>query len=800
MLENQKIKTKIFLVFFITALILAFIGISISHIYSRNSLKEQITNHLETTVQSRAHHIKTWLKKHEEIVERESKNLTYKDLLENPDDILMQQKANKTTSTLLKSYPEALKISIIDVNGTVVASSDESSLDTDKSETLNILKTEGVFIKNAHMSKGFGVSCIDYGFPIYDNENIIGGIIADIALENLNDITLDRTGLGETGETYLVGKDYLMISDSIFFEESTILKQKVDTENARKCFSMAENPEEHIGHEAVSVSTDYRGVNVLGTHVYITGMDWCLLAEIDSAEAFKPLNRSLLVSFTLGLFIMCIVYFISIWFGRKISRPIESLHRGTDIIEKGNLDYKVSINSQDEIGQLSRSFDKMTKSIKKSRAEVDKKVKEQTKNIKRQKNELENQQKAILNILEDVEEEKEKLSIEKDKINAILHSIGDGVFVVDKNHKIIMFNQIAADISGFSPTEVIGKRYDKTLKFVYQENNKKNDIFIKEAIKTGEIKEMSNHTVLIRKDGSKMPVADSAAPLRDKKRQVIGCVVVFRDTTKEQEIDRMKTEFVSLASHQLRTPLTAIRLYLEMLIKEKAGILNTKQKKYIENVNFSTLRMIKLVNDLLNVSRLETGRLIIRTKPTQLEDFIQDIINEVKPLEKKRDCKIIFKKPKNKLSKIPIDPILIRQVIHNLLTNAIRYSPIKQSKIYVKLEKKDQVSKEPKNLLIRELKDNKFAASNIQISVKDNGIGIPSKVKNRIFEKFFRADNAKEYQAEGSGLGIYISKLIMKANGGKIWFTSQKNKGTIFFVSFPIGGMKNKKGDKEFTN
>lgn len=239
-----------------------------------------------------------------------------------------------------------------------------------------------------------------------------------------------------------------------------------------------------------------------------------------------------------------------------------------------------------------------------------------------------------------------------------------------------------------------------------------------------------------------------------------------KQLAKQEQIDKMKTEFISVASHQLRTPLTAIKLFIEMLANEEVGELNEKQKIYIIDVQQSTERMIKLVNDLLNVARLETGRLKIEPSLTQFEDFIQNIIEANNVLAKANSCKITFKKPKKKLKKIPLDPKLMHQVIHNIIINAIEYSPSK-STVLVNLERKK---------------------GNIKICISNQGPAIPKDEQARIFEKFYRGPSVQKIKTEGSGLGLYISKMIVEALGGKIWFKSpiKGKKGVKFCVTIPI--------------
>lgn len=230
-----------------------------------------------------------------------------------------------------------------------------------------------------------------------------------------------------------------------------------------------------------------------------------------------------------------------------------------------------------------------------------------------------------------------------------------------------------------------------------------------------------------------------------------------------EKIDQIKTEFVSVASHQLRTPLTAIKLFVEMLRGKKTGKLNAKQSEYLYDIAQSTERMIELVNDLLDVSLLEAGGLKIEFELVDLEKFIKEVMKNVSLLCKLK-CKMAPLKIKGrKVEKVKIDLILMRQAIHNLLTNAVRYSK-QDGEIIVTLE---------------------YTNISYIITVTNEGIGIPDDVKNEIFGRFYRANNAKKMETTGSGLGLYVSKMIIEALGGQIWFESTEGKKTSFYISIP---------------
>lgn len=253
--------------------------------------------------------------------------------------------------------------------------------------------------------------------------------------------------------------------------------------------------------------------------------------------------------------------------------------------------------------------------------------------------------------------------------------------------------------------------------------------------------------------------------ITDKNGKIIEIQGEGRDITKLKEIDQLKSEFVSLASHQLRTPLSSIKWFAELLNGNNMGQLNADQKDCLKQIIESNDRMIKLVNDLLNISHIESAnKFNIKKAPTNLVKIIRSIIKEQTPLAKAKGLNIIFENnfPENQL--VNLDGEKIGEVIQNLLTNAIKYS-YNGNEIIINLQKK---------------------RANLQLSVKNTGAGIDINQRGHIFEKFFRTESARLINTQGSGLGLYIAKAIVERHNGKIWFTSNK-KTTTFIFHVPLG-------------
>lgn len=350
------------------------------------------------------------------------------------------------------------------------------------------------------------------------------------------------------------------------------------------------------------------------------------------------------------------------------------------------------------------------------------------------------------------------------KTISLVQSLNDGVVMFNNERSVVLTNKAILDFTGFPADTFNLYEFDKLFSSIDVK------MMINEMFKGGRVVHVSE--VQFKDKFYEFLIT----PVKDNIGKIVGGAIILHDITHLKEIDKMKTEFVSVASHQLRTPLTAIKLFTEMLINGDVGELQDRQKEYLADIYESTSRMVRLVNDLLSLSRLESGRLRVEPVDTNIISFIESIIEEVLPLATSKNVKIDFEKNKEKIPNIFIDITLMRQVVNNLITNAVRYSADgKEGRVVVKVEKEKE---------------------GVLISIKDDGIGIPKRVQSRIFEKFFRADNAIKSETEGTGLGLYVSKMIVESSGGKIWFKSEEKKGTTFFISIPLKGMKKREGEK----
>jgi PAS domain S-box-containing protein len=356
------------------------------------------------------------------------------------------------------------------------------------------------------------------------------------------------------------------------------------------------------------------------------------------------------------------------------------------------------------------------------------------------------------------------------KDEALLDSIGEGVVATDGHGHVVLMNQQAKEMFGYERRVVQGTLFHK-LWNVYNEQGEyipPEETPIMRSLKTGSkiISMEYNYATPYRK---KFPAAITAAPVLFNNK-IVGTIAVFRDITREKEIDRAKSEFVSLASHQLRTPLTAIKLFVEMLEGGALGELAKSQREALESISESNEKMIELVDTLLNVSRIETGRLRITLQEFDIKDFIWKICDGLEPLAQSKKVKLTVKLPRGSRYPTVSDSNLLRQVVSNLITNAIQYSP--SSSKHAKRSVPVVVTLEDQG-------------TGYLVSVKDKGIGIPKEGQSKIFDRFYRADNAIKVKGDGSGLGLYMCKMVIQALGGRIWVESELGQGSSFYVSIP---------------
>ena len=423
----MKIQTRVLVVLVVAILVIGAAGIIASNVVSREIVEEEICNQLVLTVQSRANHIETFLDINKLKVERTASSFVIMDFLATDvgDDCYVAQyeKVTARLHALAATDDSTCTISLLDRNGTVVAATDDAVVGSDRSlEDIFLKGSKRTYMDNIRACKNTGKSVIQFSTPVIKNSEMVGVILTSTHMNDLDAITTDRIGLGETGEIYILNMDGYMITPSRFTDD-TFLEQKVATGHLGDEPKDLKNiGEGEYGHELITCK-NYLGTDVIRTHTHINEMSWILIAEMSEEEAFAPITglaRTMLIILavlTVGGAVGSIVV------SGTLTEPIHRLSRGAEKIEKGDLDYKVGTDADDEIGDLSRSIDRMTGELKRSRMELE----EYNASLEEQ---VEERTRKLTESEEYLKELVDKLRISQESLSAPVVQLGDGILAL----------------------------------------------------------------------------------------------------------------------------------------------------------------------------------------------------------------------------------------------------------------------------------------------------------------------------------------------------------------------------------
>jgi len=353
----------------------------------------------------------------------------------------------------------------------------------------------------------------------------------------------------------------------------------------------------------------------------------------------------------------------------------------------------------------------------------------------------------------------EKEANEKKRFQTIIQQLPVGVIVTDENGTIEFANKNADAILG---TKIpIGFKVGENffVRIVASHPSPPTQSLLAKALSSGKPVINEEFTIL-NKSGRKVFIEASVSPIRNSKNQIIAAAEILNDVTMHREQEKRKDDFINMASHELKTPLTSMKLYLTALKSKLPTNGDSRAHKTLESIMYQTDRLQTLVNDLLDVSRLRTGKLSFSKEKINIGDLIHEAVEE---LQSSIPNPIIFRQ---RIKNIPVvaDKFRINQVIANLISNAAKYSP----------PDKEIVIKTDKN------------GKNAVISVKDFGIGIEKEEQKKIFERLYQATDPQSKKFSGLGMGLFISREIVKGHNGKIWVESTLNKGSTFYFSLPL--------------
>lgn len=363
---------------------------------------------------------------------------------------------------------------------------------------------------------------------------------------------------------------------------------------------------------------------------------------------------------------------------------------------------------------------------------------------------------------------------ERIKSETIIENIDEGIVAIDQLGRVMVINESAEKMLGWHREELIGKSFIEAVP-MFDKNGRRvaaGDRPLHAVLhKPGKIVIQASYA---RKNGSILPVALTGRPIVVD-GHIRGAIGTFRDVRTEQAVDHAKTEFITLASHQLRTPISAIKWYGELLLSGDAGNLSAQQREYIQQMCGSNFRLTAILDAMLLASNLDLGKITVRPEPTDLAELTKLLLIDLLHMQPTLKKLKIHEAYSPGIPALPLDPELTKTILRNVLGNALKYTP-EGGKISVSIRPDTE-------------KLSSASRGSIRITVTDTGYGIPGNQQKNIFVKLFRAANIKEKDTDGTGLGLYVTKELLEKVGGKISFVSKEGEGSTFVILLPVEGM-----------
>lgn len=662
----------------------------------------------------------------------------------NPGFPIKKDVAAQILETILLKSENFMDISVVDRDGKeivrknrLLVMSENDFRDMSTSTAYLGVRERGIHIGSVYVDGGR--SFFNVGRKIVDNNGAFAGaIFAQVNAQVMPSVVEDISRIvGAPGRVYIVNEKGIVIAHPNL---SYMLSER-DLSALPPVQNIVAHPDQV---PPPTIYTNELGQSVLGAAYPMTiqifensgstspSINWFVVAEQPEARVYAEAGRAALLSTIIFFVGIVLAASAAIFFAGRIARPIEALHTAAIEFGKGNLGYRAHVKTGDEIEDLADSFNATAETLEHTVASL--------------------------------ESEEHVTAVERDKLRVILSGITNAVIAVNMRREIILFNTAAEALTGVTTESVLGKQFGDVVRIFAHEKEVPATVLcsVQEHAPEGIIYK-ENGLMMKDSGGVEHFVNVVSGRIREGESIDLGCVLTFQDVTREFVLERTKREFVSIAAHQLRTPLTGLSWAMEALISGAKGVLNAAQKELVEHEHSTVVGMIDLVDGLLNVSRIEEGRFGITSTHQSIQPVLMRVLESFKRVAQERGV-VLNTEISDEVPEFDFDANKIEFVIGNILDNAIKYTPTGGSAL-LRLAKAD---------------------GNAVISVRDTGIGISKEDYGRIFTKFFRSSDASSRFPDGSGLGLYVAKNVVDQHGGKIWFGSEGGQGTIFTISLPL--------------
>lgn len=564
-----------------------------------------------------------------------------------------------------------------------------------------------------------------------------GAVIAEIDARVMQEVVDSISSVRGLGRAYVVDRNGIVaahpdISNVLGKRNFSFLPAVSFIRGNENGFSFQAPYENELGEKVLGAFSPVQ-VDIKGVVPRRIETSWFIIAEVPASVALSAVNT--ITFFALGVLLLVLILAAAsgVVFAKRIVSPIEILHKAMSRFGRGELRARAEVKTGDEIEDLAGGFNRMADELGK----------------------------AVFKL----EEDKNIISAERNKLAVVLSGIQDAVIALDDGFKIAAFNLAAERLTGVKEKDALNKKAKDIFKIYKAQKEVAPENYCPKITDGFEGISFSDKNLrLIGFQNKESFVEGSAGHISEAGQVGIRCMLVLHDITKEQVVEKIKREFVSLVAHQLRTPLSGLRWLVGLFLKGDMGKMNEKQKKFLKQGDENMAFMMRMIDELLDVARMEEGRYHYKPEKTDILPFLNSVISGHKKETDEKKLGITFEKIQN-LPSVYIDPITFRIAFQNVFENAV---------LYTKPGGEIKVSAERKG-------------GEVVVAVKDTGIGITEEEKKQVFSKFFRGKQATSMATEGSGIGLYMVKNILESQGGRIWFESEGGKGTSVFMALPVG-------------
>ena len=449
--------------------------------------------------------------------------------------------------------------------------------------------------------------------------------------------------------------------------------------------------------------------------------------EAASVNAQQVSSQAIWSMAILGTTAAAIGLGFSLWLTRRIVRPLSEMTTATEKIARGEYDIALKVKSKDELGMLAREITTMSQKLKAFRD---------------------------LNV--------GRVIVEKQRSEAIVQSIADGIIVVDRELKIIAINSIAANIANVKSMLATNNHFLDVFsdREAYPSGNRTLYQHLKYTAETGKPPQLEDDILTVEREQHTEYYKFAITPVVTEAEEVIGAILLLQDVTKLKELDNLKSEFVATASHELRTPLTGMAMSLNLLVETTEDKLSESESELLETAVEDVERLRGLVNDLLDLSKIESGKIELNFVEVEVNFLLDKAVSALNIQAEQKEISLVKQSPSKDI-RVKADANKIIWVLTNLIANALRYSDPGEE------------------ITIGATSRNSW----VEIFVSDEGAGIPTEYQSKIFDKFVQVETEKD--VGGSGLGLAICKEMVQAHGGRIWVDSTVGEGSTFTFTVP---------------